>query len=79
MGKVVGGTITTPINTYNKKQIETLVDGKLGDVETALNDIIAVQYELMGEKEIEIPSEPENPPEVELPIEPGDGNSGFEW
>lgn len=43
MDKVVGGTLTTPINTYNKKQIETLVDGKLGDIETALDNIIEIQ------------------------------------
>lgn len=48
MGKVVGGTITTPINTYTKKQINNLVDGKLGDVETTLDNIIALQEQYIG-------------------------------
>ena len=42
-GKVFGNPLVTPMNTYTKKQTETLINKALGDMETALNNIIAIQ------------------------------------
>lgn len=42
-GKVFGNPLVTPINTYTKKQTETLINKTLGDIETVLDNIIAIQ------------------------------------
>lgn len=47
-GKVFGNPLVTPMNTYTKKQTETLINKALGDIETALDNIIALQNQYIS-------------------------------
>ena len=51
--KIIGVTVGTPISTAKigqdlKPEIKEYIDEQLGDIETALDSIIAIQNSLIG-------------------------------
>ena len=73
--------IYTETEVLHYKTLEQRLTQLESDIEEALDSIIDIQHELMGDTNIEIPTDPDDGKEYpDLDdITPGDGDSGFEW
>lgn len=72
--------VYTETEVLHYKTLEQRLTQLESDIEKALDNIIAIQHELMGEPEIILPVEPDDGKDDLIDdIIPGDGNSGFEW